>query len=482
MTEIFCKNKPRQTKIIATLGPSTDNAEIISQLIDCGIDAVRMNFSHGHRKDHLRRAKIVREVSQKKHYHIGIIGDLQGPKIRIQKFKNSQVILEEGQTFTLSAESDKEAGDEKQVGITYSDLYKDIKEGDELLLDDGRVSLKVESSAKSAIVTTVLIGGVLSDNKGLNRKGGGLSAPSITEKDKKDIQLAVEMDVDYLAISFVKTADDITYARKLLREAGGEAQIIAKVERVEALQNMDKIMEVSDGVMIARGDLSIEIGDAELTGVQKSLIKKARQNYCIAITATEMLQSMIESNVPTRAEISDVANAVLDGSDALMLSAESAVGKYPIEAVKTMSRLCQGAERAEPDTYSTDHLLTQKVDRVDKAVALSTVYTSEHLQVKFIAALTESGSTALYISRFRSNISIYAMTTHIKTCRKVTLYKRTYPLLLEEEDRKAKVTEQVVKALGKYQAIESGDKIVVTKGDDVGILGGTNGMKIIIVP
>ena len=322
------------------------------------------------------------------------------------------------------------------------------------------------------IVTTVLAGGVLSDNKGLNRRGGGLSAPSITEKDKEDIKLAAEMGVDYLAVSFAKTAEDISYARKLLREANSDAQVIAKIERVEALENMDEILEVSDGVMIARGDLSIEIGDATLTAVQKKLIKKARESYRIVITATEMLQSMIESTVPTRAEISDVANAVLDGSDALMLSAESAIGSHPIEAVKTMGRLCQGAECAETDSHVSDRLLSQQVKRVDKAIALSAVYTAAHFKVNAIAALTESGSTALYMSRFRSTIPIYALTTHVATCCKVTLYRSVYPVLLKEEDRLLKVTDEVIQGLQKCRAIQSGDKVIITKGDAVGMLGG----------
>lgn len=482
MTEIHWKEQQRRTKIIATLGPATDNEEIIGQMVDAGIDAVRFNFSHGLSEDHLRRARIIRKVSEDKRYHIAIIGDLQGPKIRIQKFKDGTVHLEAGQEFTISTKLGESEGDSNGVGITYLDLYKDIVEGDELLLDDGRITLKVNSSQQDKVVTTVINGGILSNNKGLNKRGGGLSAPSITEKDKSDIRLAAEIGVDYLAVSFVRSAEDLIYARKLLKEAGGDAHLIAKIERVEALEAIDEIIEASDGVMIARGDLSIEIGDAALTGVQKKLIRKARESYRIAITATEMLQSMIDSAVPTRAEISDVANAVLDGSDALMLSAESAIGSYPVEAVKTMSRLCQGAECTGADFYAPDYLESRQVLRCDKAIALAATYTASHFKVNAIAALTESGSTSLYMSRFRSLIPIYALTPHSKTCCKVTLYRGVYPVLLKDKDRSSGVVDQVIKSLQKSRAVKSGDCVVITKGDAVGILGGTNGMKIIQVP
>lgn len=480
MTEIFWQGIPRQTKIIATLGPSTGSEEVIARLVDAGIDAVRLNFSHGNRNDHIRYAEIVRSVCKAKRYHIAILGDLQGPKIRIQKFKDAETRLEKGQTFRLLPQLDE--GDNECVGITYSDLYRDVKVDDELLLDDGRITLKVLSSGENEIFTEVLVGGILSNNKGINRRGGGLSAPSITEKDKDDLILAAEIGVDYLAVSFPKSADDIVYARKLLNDAGNNAQVIAKIERVDALKNIDQILEVSDGVMIARGDLSIEIGDATLTAVQKHLIKKARKYNRIVITATEMLQSMIDSNVPTRAEISDVANAVLDGSDALMLSAESAIGKYPVEAVEAMGRLCHGAESAEVGEYRKEHFPEEKLATVEKAVAAFAVYTATSLDAKAIAALTESGAIALYMSRYLSAIPIYAMTPNVDTCRKITLYRNVYPLLIDSDHRLPSVNDEVVHGLRMYRAVESGDKVVVTKGDRVGVRGGTNGAKVITVP
>ncbi len=481
MTEIRCQGIPRQTKIIATLGPSVGSEEIIARLVDAGIDAVRLNFSHGNRDDHIRYAEMVRNVCKAKRYHIAILGDLQGPKIRTQKFKDAQVTLEKGQVFRLVPRLGANDGTRECVGITYPDLYRDVKVDDDLLLDDGRITLGVRSSDEDEIATEVLVGGVLSNNKGINRRGGGLSAPSITEKDKNDIKLAAEIGVDYLAVSFPKSADDIVYARKLLGDAGNDARMIAKIERVDALNNIDRIFEVSDGVMIARGDLSIEIGDATLTAVQKHLIKKARKHNRIVITATEMLQSMIDSNVPTRAEISDVANAVLDGSDALMLSAESAIGKYPVEAVETMGRLCHGAESAEVGEYRTRHFPEEKLETIEKAVAAFAVYTATSLDAKAIAALTESGAITLYMSRYLSAIPIYAMTPNVDTCRKITLYRNVYPLLIDSDNRSSSVNDEVVRGLRMYRAVESGDKVVVTKGDKVGERGGTNGVKVIMV-
>ena len=480
MTEINPTAKSRITKIIATLGPATDDEQTINELINAGVDVVRMNFSHGSAESHMRRAQLVREISAKKKYHIGILGDLQGPKIRIQRFVNGEIELETGQRFTLDAQLDQNAGTEDHVGVSYADLYKDVKKGDELLLDDGRIALEVEQSKDGKIITTVKVGGTLSNNKGVNRRGGGLSAQTITDKDKQDIKLATQIGVDYLAVSFPKSREDMIYARKLMHQAGGNAALIAKIERSEALDCIDDILEVVDGVMIARGDLSIEIGDAALTAVQKQLINKARNHNCIAITATEMLQSMIDSNVPTRAEISDIANAVLDGSDALMLSAESAIGKHPALVVKTMSRICQGAEQGDIIQPVTDYLLHQYVDKFDQAIALSAIYTATHLNVSAIATMTESGSTSKWLSRLVSAIPIYALTHHVETCRKVTLYRGVYPVLLQN-NRSEDINKEVVNALKIYHHFDEDAVIIITKGDKKGQHGGTNAMKIIRV-
>ena len=480
MTEINPSAKARTTKIITTLGPSCNSKQAIIELINAGVDVVRMNFSHGDSEDHLRCAQLVREVSKSKKYHIGILGDLQGPKIRIQRFINEQIELKTGQRFILDARLDPNAGNEEQVGVSYAELYKDVKKGDELLLDDGRITLEVEKSEDYKVMTTVTVGGTLSNNKGVNRRGGGLSAQTITDKDKQDIKLATQMGVDYLAVSFPKSPDDMLYAKKLMQQAGGNAALIAKIERSEALDCIDDILAVVDGVMIARGDLSIEIGDAALTAVQKQLINKARAQNCIAITATEMLQSMIDSNVPTRAEISDVANAVLDGSDALMLSAESAIGKHPALVVKTMSRICQGAERDDIIQYSNDNLSSQHVDKFDQAIALSAIYTATHLDVSAIATMTESGSTSKWLSRLISTIPIYALTHHVETCRKVTLYRGVYPVLLKKNNPDD-INQEVINALKPYHHFDKDSMIIITKGDKKGQLGGTNAMKIIRV-
>ena len=480
MTEIRQAISPRKTKIIATLGPATDDERVLLDLINAGVDVVRLNFSHGEAEDHIRRARMVRELSESKRYHIGILGDLQGPKIRLQRFQHGSVTLEAGRRFVLDPSLGRDAGTRDAVGITYPQLHADVAAGDTLLLDDGRIVLEVASSGEAGVVTTVVVGGELSNNKGLNRAGGGLSAPSITDKDKKDVELAARIGVDYLAVSFPKSAADISYAKKLLRAAGSSAALIAKIERVEALHCIEEILEVADGAMVARGDLSIEIGDAELTAVQKRLIRQTLRAERIVITATEMLQSMIDSAVPTRAEISDVANAVLDGSDALMLSAESAIGRHPARAVETMSRICQGAERGEDGRLVNPDLLDKKVERFDKAVALSTIYATTRMDVAVIAALTESGSTALWMSRFGGATPIYAVTPHVETCRKVTLYRGVYPVLVDRDVRRH-VRDEVIGALRGCRAVADGDRVILTRGETVGLHGGTNTMKIITV-
>ena len=481
MTEIRHTGLPRRTKIIATLGPATDDRAVITALLKAGVDAVRVNFSHGEAEEHVRRTRMVREVSKRMRYYVGVIGDLQGPKIRVERFTAGRVNLEEGQTFTLDPGLGRNDGDEQRVGLTYPDLYKDVKVDDVLMLDDGRIVLRVKESDRGGIVTTVEQGGILSGNKGVNRRGGGLSAPSITDKDHEDVRLAAEIGIDYLAVSFPRDADDIRQAKGLLRDAGSGAGIIAKIERAETLDAIDEIMEICEGIMIARGDLSLEIGDATLTGVQKRLIRQARASDKIAITATEMMQSMIESPVPTRAEISDVANAVLDGTDAVMLSGETAIGKYPALAVETMGRICRGAEEGEnvPGGGAMPALLT---DRTDRAIAAAAIYTGRTLNVAAIAALTESGETALCMSRADSFIPIYALTGHVETRRKVTLYRGVYPGELDTANRShLQANIAAVNVLKKCRAVRDGDLVIITKGDLMGVHGGTNAMKVVRV-
>ncbi|HFB65199.1 MAG TPA: pyruvate kinase [Aeromonadales bacterium] len=475
----------RRTKIVTTLGPAIDNKEAITALINAGANVVRMNFSHGDAEDHLRRARLVREISQSLGKAVAILGDLQGPKIRISRFKYDHVDIKQGDTFILDAALDKDAGDQFSVGIDYKQLPQDCHEGDILMLDDGKIVLQAMEIKGSKIITEVMVGGSLSNNKGINLKGGGLSAPALTEKDKKDIITAVEMDVDYLAVSFPRHAEDILEAKKLLEQAGGKAGIIAKIERAEIVQSdkiLDEVILASDAVMVARGDLGVEIGDAELIGVQKKIISRARSLNRAVITATQMMESMITNSIPTRAEVFDVANAVLDGTDAVMLSAETATGDHPILVVEAMSRVCVGAEK-EKRTMISGHRMNCEFNKIDEAIAMSTMYVANHLQgIKAIICLTESGSTPLYMSRIRSGIPIFALTRRPDTARRLALYRGVEaisfdPTSLAHRD----VNRLAVQELLTRNIVEEGDLVLLTKGDHMGLLGGTNAMKILIV-
>ena len=472
----------RRTKIIATLGPSTDGPEVMQGLIDAGVDVVRLNFSHGTADEHRERAERIRGMTEPR-YHLAILGDLQGPKIRIAQFRDGPITLQPGDQFVLDPDLAADAGTQESVGLTYANMAEDVAVGDQLLLDDGRMVLEVKALESGRIVTETVTGGILSDAKGLNRAGGGLSAPAISAKDQRDIRLAAEIGVDYLAVSYPRSGGDIYYARELLREAGGTAHMIAKIERAEAVANIDEILEASDAIMVARGDLGVEIGDPELPAVQKQLIHKAWEHNRVAITATQMMESMITSTVPTRAEVFDVANAVLDGTDAVMLSAETAIGRHPVEAVLAMSRICVGSETdtagAIPDLArdSGKHLNT------DVAIALSAVFAANHLeQVKAVASLTESGSTARQMSRYRTSIPIYAVSRNLETRRRVNLYRGVYPATLRTiSTDHAQVNRDLVEVLSKSGLVRDGDRVIITKGDLAGVQGGTNALKIVEV-
>ena len=471
----------RRTKIVATLGPATDDPKALDALIEAGVDVVRLNFSHGTPEEHNERAEKVRNRARAHGRQIGVLVDLQGPKIRIDSFKNGSIDLKEGETFVLDADCDPKSGDHTRVGIAYKELPGDLKRADTLLLDDGRIVLWVESVKGNQINCKVKVGGTLSDKKGINLHGGGLSAHALTDKDKIDIKTAADLKADYLAVSFPRCADDIHQARKLLQEAGGKCGIIAKIERIEALDAIEEIIEASDVIMIARGDLGVEIGDASLPPVQKELIRKAREMNRVVITATQMMESMIENQIPTRAEVFDVANSVFDGTDAVMLSAETAAGKYPAKAVEAMDRICREAEKQRLTTRS-DHRINTRFNSVDEAIALSTMYAANHLRVKAIAALTESGSTPLWMSRISSGIPIYALTNHVETRRKVTLYRGVYPISFRTETRDhAAINIEAVDELKRRGVVRDGDLVILTKGDLMGELGGTNAMKILRV-
>ena len=472
----------RRTKIIATLGPATDDPQMLDKIIEAGVDVVRINFSHGLPSEHLARAEKVRNRARAHGRQIGVLADLQGPKIRIERFVNEKVILVEGESLTLNAELDSGAGDETQVGLSYTQLPDDVARGDTLLLDDGRIVLWVDTVDGSKIQCRVVVGGALSNRKGINLQGGGLSAGALTEKDREDIKTAAEMKCDYLALSFPRTPDDVNEARQLLRDAGGKGGIVAKIERAEALDVIDDIIRASDAIMIARGDLGVEIGDAALPPVQKKLIQRARKLNRAVITATQMMESMIENQIPTRAEVFDVANAVLDGTDAIMLSAETATGHYPDKAIAAMHRICLEAEKQDVATMS-DHRIHTEFENVDEAIAMASMYSANHLNVKAIGAMTESGATTMWMSRISSSIPIYALTRSISTRRKVTLYRGVYPVSFDSTifDGHVELNREAIDELKRRGAVRDGDLVILTKGDLMGVDGGTNALKIVKV-
>jgi pyruvate kinase len=475
----------RRTKIVATLGPASNSPEVLEQLILAGVDVCRLNFSHGTPDEHKARANLVREIAAKHGRFVALLGDLQGPKIRIAKFKDKRIELKEGDSFRFSVTHARDAGTQEVVGIDYPDLIKDCKTGDELLLDDGRVVMLVESTTADELHCRVLIGGPLSDHKGINRRGGGLTAPALTAKDKADIKLAAEMELDYLAVSFPRDAADMELARRLRDEAGGTAWLVAKIERAEAVaddETLDGLIRASDAVMVARGDLGVEIGDAELVGIQKKIILHARRLNKAVITATQMMESMISSPMPTRAEVSDVANAALDFTDAVMLSAESAAGLYPVEAVKAMARVCVGAEK-HPTNKRSSHRLGHTFTRCDESVALAAMYTANHFPgVKAIIALTESGYSPLIMSRIRSQVPIFAFTPHRETQARVAMFRGVYTVPFDPAALPAnKVSEAAIEELVKRGVVQPGDWVILTKGDSYHTTGGTNSMKILHV-
>jgi len=473
----------RRTKIVATLGPATDNATVIEQLIRAGADVFRINFSHGTAADQAARVAMVREVSGKVGRHIGIMGDLQGPKIRVESFKNGSIMLVEGHEFVLDTAMDPNGGDEHAVGCAYRNLTQDVVPGDALLLDDGLIVLGVQSVEGTRIHCLVKQGGKLADHKGLNKQGGGLSAPALTAKDRRDVEAAARLGLDFVSVSFARNAGDIEEARALLRAAGGQGHIVAKIERAEAVENIREIIDASDVIMVARGDLAVEVGYASMTGLQKGLIRLARARNKVCITATQMLESMIHSPSPTRAEVSDVANAVMDGSDAVMLSAETAVGKFPVRAVQTMAELCVGAEKHETFRRAANYRLEDVFAHVDEAIAMAVMYVANHLEVRAIIALTESGSTTLWMSRVRSDIPIFAFTSHETTRRRVSMYRGVYAVAFDAASSDPGVVqESVFDALLRVGAVSPGDLVLLTKGDQHGVSGRTNSMQILTVP
>ena len=475
----------RRTKIVATLGPATDSPDALADIINAGVDVVRLNFSHGSAEEHIARAQRVRAAAAAAGRFVALLADLQGPKLRIARFADNKITLNAGQTFVLDAAMDKESGTQERVGIDYEKLIDDVRPGDILVLDDGRIEMEVTSVERHSITSRVLIGGPLSNNKGLNKRGGGLSAEALTDKDKQDIVTAARLGADYVAVSFVRTAEDLHAARRLLDQAGSSAGLVAKIERAELAHDdaaLDAVIEASDAVMVARGDLAVEIGDAELVGVQKHIIARARALNRGVITATQMMESMITNPMPTRAEVSDVANAVMDYTDAVMLSAETAVGDYPKEAVEAMVRICLGAEK-HPSMHQSKHRIHERMERVDEAIALSAMYAANHLHgVKAIICLTETGATPRLMSRIKSSLPIYALSRHHSTQHRMALFRGVQTVPFDSARVANEQTNALaVRELVQRRVVSEGDLVILTKGDYVNAQGGTNTLKIVRV-
>lgn len=474
----------RRTKIVATLGPASSKPEVLREMIASGLNLVRVNFSHGKAEDHINTIKIVRDAATELDKIVGILADLQGPKIRVSKFKGGKIFLENGAEFILDADLPKDAGDQNTVGIDYKELPKDVHAGDTLLLDDGRLIFTVKRVEGAKIFCVVEAGGELSNNKGINRKGGGLTAPALTDKDREDLKTAVGARVDYIALSFPRSAKDIEEAKKLVTEAGDHnVGIIAKIERIEAVEpnTLDEIIKAADGIMVARGDLAVEIGDAEVPAAQKYMIQRARDLNKPVITATQMMETMIHSIVPTRAEVSDVANAVLDGTDAVMLSAETATGDHPALVIKTMDRVCNAVEK-HPAAGASTYRVEWTFNRVDEAISMSAMYTANHIKVKAIICLTESGSTPLWMSRIRSVIPIFGLSRNLNTLGRMSLFSDVYPINFDvTKFSVSDVKRAAIAELKSKKFLQDGDLILITYGDHVGMHGGTNSLTILQV-
>ena len=471
---------PRATKIVATLGPASSTPEVLDAMLRAGVDVVRLNFSHGKAQDHIDRAQLVREAAARVGKVVAIMADLQGPKIRVGKFAEGKVMLEPGQAFILDA-SRTEPGDIHGVGLDYKELPRDVRAGDILLLNDGLIVLTVDAVQGEAVHTVVKLGGELSNNKGINKQGGGLTAPALTAKDMEDIKTAASFQCDYIAVSFPKNSTDMEMARQRCNVAGEQWKhrpaLIAKIERTEAIPNLEAILKASDGIMVARGDLAVEVGNAAVPALQKRMIKLARQMDKVVITATQMMESMIVHPVPTRAEVSDVANAVLDGTDAVMLSAETAAGKYPVETVEQMANIALEAERAEEVSLDAD-FTNQTFARIDQSIAMGALFTAYHLGCKAIIALTESGSTALWMSRHKIHVPIFALTARPISQRKMALYRNVRPLLIPSYSDRDEALQKAEALLVERGVLRPGDTYAITCGEPMGHPGGTNMLKV----
>jgi pyruvate kinase len=477
---------PRRTKIVATVGPASQSEAVIGKLIAAGVNVFRLNFSHGSLDDHLTVAGRIRHQAEVQERYVGILADLQGPKIRIGAFTDGQIALEEGSLFSLDTGLAGDAGTVRRVALEYAELCNQVARDDILLLDDGRIRLQVTAVEDGVVETQVIVGGVLGSRKGINKLGGGLAAPALTSKDTDDIKGLRSIRPDFVAVSFVSSAGDIYQARDLLQDEGLDAAIIAKIERAEVVADeitLNGIISASHGIMVARGDLGVEVGDASLIGIQKDLISRARRMDRIVITATQMMESMISSSIPTRAEVFDVANAVLDGTDAVMLSAETAVGKYPVEVVTAMSDTCLGAEE-HPNTRRSRYRIDREFNSAQETIAMSAIYAANHFSdVRGIACLTESGTTPLLMSRLSSGRPIFALSSNQATLQRLCLCRGVIPLYFDagafEGDEVDARAIEFIKSCG---YLGKGDSILLAKGVVMGQKGNTNIMKILPVP
>ena len=470
----------RATKIVATLGPASSSPETLERMIRAGVDVVRLNFSHGTASDHIERAALVRDVAQRAGREVAIMADLQGPKIRVGKFEGGRTLLEPGQMFILDGAS-AALGTNERVGLDYKELPRDVKPGDTLLLNDGLLRLRVQAVRGEEVHALVEVGGELSNNKGINKAGGGLTAPALTAKDMEDIRTALSFQCDYVAVSFPKSATDMEMARQLANVAGEKWRhkpgMIAKIERSEAIPVLEQILKASDGIMVARGDLAVEVGNAAVPALQKRMIRMAREMDKVVITATQMMESMIVNPVPTRAEVSDVANAVLDGTDAVMLSAETAAGRYPVETIEQMAAIALEAERAEDSNLETD-FVNNRLGRIDQTIAMGALFTAHHLGCKAILALTESGSTALWMSRHKINVPIYGLTSQQPSQRRMSLYRNVMPLLMSSHTDRDEALANAERLLVERGVLKPGDTYAITVGEPMGYPGGTNMLKV----
>ena len=463
----------RKTKIVCTLGPSTDNEEVLRQIMAEGMDVARCNFSHGTYDDHKRRMDTVKKLRKEVGRPVAILLDTKGPEVRVKSFREGKVTLEEGQLFTLTA--DEVEGTKDIVSVTYNRLYEDLEEGMRVLIDDGLIEMKVEKVDKTNIVCRVINGGTVSNHKGVNVPDVDLSMPYISEKDREDILFGIEQDVDFIAASFVQKKEDILQLKKLLEK---DIKIIAKIENAQGVANIDDIVEVSDGVMVARGDMGVEIPYEDVPVIQKEIIKKVYRAGKQVITATQMLESMIKNPRPTRAETTDVANAVYDGTSAIMLSGETAAGAYPVEAVKTMVRI---AERTERDVdYRKRFFLWEREANPDvtDAICHATCTTALDLNATAIVTVTKSGRSARMISRYRPMSDIISCATTEKVCRQLALSWGVTPLLIKEEKDAYVLFDKAIAAAQKKGLLREGDLTVITSGIPIGISGTTNMIKV----